>query len=410
MKQNLEDIKTLLKSDKRVMALAGFVGAVLVIWLLTGSPSRGSQGARARLTPEVTPSKQGSESQEQYGDLIIAFQNDIEQAKKDREETKSVLTRTQQELTEYKGRINGVFETLVDKFEQLAREVDNLASTVNKIQETPAPLPISPTEESSGLDRFGEDQSTDIAPPPPELPPRVSVIAPGDSVSVRLLTGVNAPVDGTPYPVIFELAGAITGPDGAALDIGSARIVAAAQGSESDGRALFRMTQLAIKHPSGRRSVVEVDGWIVGEDGIRGMSGKLIDKLGRLILTTAWVSGLSALGESLDGRRVGIDRNSSPLSVDSRQFEVATASALTDASNRLGQALLNRYESLVPVVEILPNREVVAIFSKPAEIELLNDGQLQLVSAPQQGSSQVVNSGSIGAPVATPDAGQIPPQ
>ena len=386
MKQVIEDIKVLLKNDKRIMAAAGFVVVALLFWLLTGATSGNKRQRPIRMANSNAASEAGSAADEQYNDLIVSFGNQLEEGKKQRTELYNVLERTTQDFSEHKQRVTGIFETLVDRFEQLAREVDLLATAMKQANETP---PLPPRNEEIGpdeLEPFGEPDADTVAPPPPELPPRVSVIAPGDSVPVRLLTGVNAPTDGTPYPVVFELAGPIEGPDGSALDLGGARIIAAAQGSESDGRAIFRLTQISIRHPSGRRSTVEVDGWIVGEDGVRGMGGTLIDKLGRLIVTTAFVSGTAALGERLDdGNRVVVNGSGGGLSLDQDDLDAATASAVSDASNRLGQVLLNRYESLVPVVEILSGREVVAIFSKPVEIEIINDQQLLLASGGPEG-------------------------
>ena len=370
MSNQLEDIKLLLKNDRRIWFVGGFILVALLIWILTSGPSK----QRARIVGEVAPSEQGMGNSEAYGDLIVAFKNDIETGKAERKEMYDVLYRTTADLKEHKDKVTGIFETLVDKFEQLAREVDSLAAAM-KAQQTDIPLPTgAQLEGPDELEPLGFDTPT-VAPPPPEPQPlRVSVIAPGDQVQVQLITGVNAPTDGTPYPVVFKLVGPIEGPDGSSLDLGEARLIAAAQGSEADSRALFRLTQLSIRHPNGRRAVVDVDGWIVGEDGIRGMKGKLIDKLGRLILATAIVSGVAAFGERLDDRtQVTVQNGGGVTGVNREDLDFAAASAVTDASNRLGGILLNRYESLIPVVEILSGREVAAIFSKPAEIAILQN-------------------------------------
>ena len=368
MSNNIEDIKMLIKTDRRIWFVGGFIAVALVIWVLTS----GNQKQRARIVGEVAPSEQGMGSSEAYGDLIVAFKNDIETGKVERKEMYDVLYRTTADLKEHKEKVTGIFETLVDKFEQLAREVDSLAAAM-KAQQTDIPLPSgAQLEGPDELEPLGFDTPT-VAPPPPEPQPlRVSVIAPGDQVQVQLITGVNAPTDGTPYPVVFKLVGPIEGPDGSSLDLGEARLIAAAQGSEADSRALFRLTQLSIRHPNGRRAVVDIDGWIVGEDGIRGMKGKLIDKLGRLIIATAIVSGVAALGQNGNQNRIQVQRGSG-LGLNQQDLDFAAASAVTDASNRLGGILLNRYESLIPVVEILSGREVAAIFSKPAEIAVLQN-------------------------------------
>ncbi len=370
MSQSLEDLKLIIKTDKRVWAAGGFIIIALFIWMLTDDSGR---KRTRKLRPTTAASEQGTGARDAYGDLIVAFKNDIETAKNERSEMYNVLQRVTTDLGEHKQRVTGIFETLVDKFEQLAREVDALAAALKARQDS---IPLPDGREIDGpdeLDPLWNDEPT-VAPLPDEPQPlRVSVIAPGDSVQVQLITGVNAPTDGTPYPVVFKLSGPIEGPDGSSLDLGEARLIAAAQGSEADSRALFRLTQLSIRHPNGRRAVVEVDGWIVGEDGIRGMSGRLIDKLGRLITATALVSGIGALGERLDDKTDVTVQTGQGLTLDQQDLDYATASAITNASNRLGSVLLNRYESLVPVVEILSDREVAAIFSKPAEIAILTD-------------------------------------
>lgn len=370
MNQKLEDLKLLVKNDKRVMAAGAFIIAVLFIWIFTDN-----SGRRQIRRPEDKASKQGMGAEEAYKDLIDSMKQDLDTAKTESTEQGVVIRRLTDTVNQNKEQVAGIFESLVDRVDQLSREIDLIAQG---LKNQPPDGGIKKNQEGEGVDaieKFGEEPA---APPLPPIPPRptlVSVIAPGDFVDVRLLTGVNAPVDGTPYPVVFALAGAITGPDGASLDLGEARLIAAAQGSEVDSRALFRLSSLSIRHPSGRRDVIKVDGWVVGEDGIRGMTGRLIDKLGRLILATAGVSFTAALGDQLTGNsstRNTRDRNQDPgFYVGQQDLDYATASALTDSSNRLGKLLLDRYESFVPVVEVLSSREAVAIFSQTAEVDVL---------------------------------------
>ena len=371
MKEKLKDLKLLLQNDRRIWFVGAFVIAALFIWSLTNQPNK------RRHIADEKPSQQGMGATEQYGDLIQAFKNDIDTAKRDQAQMNDVLTRNTVELKEHKERVSGIFETIVDKFENLQREVDSLAAALKQQQEAPSIEQAKNLEGPDTVESIGFD-TPPVAPPPPEPQPlRVSVIAPGDSCDVELLTGVNAPVDGTPYPVVFKLSGPISGPDGSTLDVGEARLIAAAQGSESDSRALFRLSSLSLRHSSGRRAVVKVDGWVVGEDGVRGMTGRLIDKLGRLILATAGVSFAAALGQRIDGGRFNNRRqNQGGFNVGPNDVNLAMASALTDASNRLGQVLLNRYESLIPVVEVLSGREAVAIFSQSAEIGIVEDDDL----------------------------------
>ena len=97
-----------------------------------------------------------------------------------------------------------------------------------------------------------------------------------------------------------------------------------------------------------------------------------------LILATAGVSFAAALGQQLSGNNdtVTVNNNGAGFTnLDSDSFNIAAASAATDASNRLGQVLLRRYESFVPVVEVLSSRDAVAIFSQPTEISIIEEEQ-----------------------------------
>jgi hypothetical protein len=381
MNQKLEDLKTLIKSDKRIMG-AGIFIIIVLLFLMLSSDQKSQRPIRPPKAPS-TVSKQGMSSEEQFTDLIIAFKNDIESQKRQSAELSAQVQRAEKDAQTFQQRTAGIFETLTDKFEQVQRDLDQLASAINRGGADVGIQPLPPVEGEDQLVSEWFDESDGVGRPAEPKPLRVSVIAPGDSVPVELLTGVNAPTDGTPYPVVFKLAGAISGPDGSSLDLGEGRLIAAAQGSESDSRALFRLTQLSLRHPTGRRSVVEIDGWIVGEDGIRGMQGRLEDKLGRLILATAVISGVAAMGQQLQrNTRVFLNnRFDQPgFTVQGQDLEFAAASALTDASNRLGQVLLRRYEALVPVVEVLSGREAVAIFSRPAEIAILDEDLITTAS------------------------------
>ena len=86
------------------------------------------------------------------------------------------------------------------------------------------------------------------------------------------------------------------------------------------------------------------------------------------------MSFVAEVGERLDDRN---DNNfvsgEEGLVITGSDIEIGAASALTDASNRIGQVLLDRYEKFVPVVEVLSGRKVYAIFSKTTEISIFDD-------------------------------------
>ena len=64
MGQKLEDIKVLLKNDRRIWAAAGFVFVALFVWLLTGAEGRRPPQGRARIAPGGEASKPGTGAEE----------------------------------------------------------------------------------------------------------------------------------------------------------------------------------------------------------------------------------------------------------------------------------------------------------------------------------------------------------
>jgi hypothetical protein len=62
-------------------------------------------------------------------------------------------------------------------------------------------------------------------------------------------------------------------------------------------------------------------------------------------------------------------------------YDEAVGQALYDASARLTEVLIRRYERMVPVVEVLAGRSGVAVFSSQAEVAVMEDDSAGLVSA-----------------------------
>jgi conjugal transfer pilus assembly protein TraB len=229
--------------------------------------------------------------------------------------------------------------------------------------------------EPDELQSFGMEQP-ELAPPPAPPPGKIAIIGAGDSVRVKLLAGVNAPTDGSPYPVVFKLIGDVFGPDGSALPLGEARLVAAAQGSLADQRALFRATTLNIRFPDGRRKVIDVDGWIVGEDGIRGMQGLLIDPIGKGIAAAGAAGFLSGVGQGFSAAQLDSTQNDSgnwSQTVSGNTTAFALGRGVSGMANEWSSVIRDRVDQLVPHVQVLSGREATAVFARSVTIPGLFD-------------------------------------
>ncbi|MCC6934039.1 MAG: hypothetical protein IT292_12445 [Deltaproteobacteria bacterium] len=378
LKEQISSIKLIIQNDRRVLAIVIFLGVAVMLWMFSSSPKR----SRPTSTQTYVATEQKTLGGDQaFQDLVRSLGKQVNDVSKSTEDQKTSLERTIKDYQSDRAQFKGIFESVADRLDILDRNLSALEDKLSDLQNQGAgagsgdngTLTITP-----GVERIvNEEPPTPPPPPPPPKPLRILFIAPGDSVPVKLLTGVNAPVDGTPYPTLFQLKGPIAGPDGSTLDLGEARLVAAATGSETDSRALFRLTDLAMRHKDGRRSVVKVDGWVIGEDGIRGMSGRLIDKLGRLILATMGSAFATTLSEQYldkaDDNAQVVVQNSQDVTLDSSDLDLAQASAYSEAAQRITDILIKRYTKLVPVVEVLSGRDVVAVFAAPAEVEVIDE-------------------------------------
>lgn len=375
MNQKLSDFKLLLQNDRRIWVGAGVVLIGLVVVMMIGDVNREPR--------RVLNEKLGSPStsaETSYRDLARSMRERVDQQQQALKEHEEAIGRLASSQEKFQEEAKGIFGGMVDKLNDLNNALEDVKKnqTAKATGQTGNVAIKSPKNQQGQnlLQPYGFEKAN--VPPAPKKPTlkKVKVISPGDVVPLLLLTGVNAPVDGTPYPVVFKVTGPVNGPDGSSLEIGEARLLAAAIGSETDGRVLYRLTNLSLRHPDGRRIVVGVDGWVIGEDGIRGMKGKLIDKLGRLILATFGTSFAAALGNRVDSKSNSINiENSEGVTVDSDDLEAALGSAFSDANARLVDVLIDRYEKLVPVVEVLSGREAHAVFSKTSEISIMSEDE-----------------------------------
>lgn len=365
--QKLKDFIAKVREDKRLLSLliGGIImGAAFILVLPSGEISKNKKSRNVKNEYDFTRASQGSEV---YKDLLDRFSSDIERLSEVTQKTQQELEAQKQLLAEHQERTKEIFTKLVEKMaekenakQQMQVGSDNAqAPTVNSIQRLE-------------MDRFMYNDTQPLPVVSQPQPRRSAIINAGDAVRVELLSGVNAPVDGSPYPVVFKVVGDVVGPNSTSIPVGEARVLAAAQGSLIDQRVLFRLTSMTLSLPDGSRKEVKVDGWVVGEDGIRGFPGILIDPLSEQILGAGISEGVKGMGQGIEASRktVRVDQflgmtfesfNGSPL-------ELGAAKALQGVASVYSDAIKQRASLLIPVVQVYSGRQGTAVFSKSVEL------------------------------------------
>ena len=378
MARKTDDIKMMVTKDRKTQMTIIGVGVFLVIGLMVFLTSADKYKTK-RITTTRTSTKTVTPKDEHLDDFVKSFKSDLTQLQKDQVEAQKEMKELGNRLDVYERRTSDIFKKILEKIADIEVGSGGNGYDVNNTSVVSDDLML---EDQDNVDNNGEgegqdqlesffDEKENVKPVQKEIKKKVAFVAPGDTVRVKLLGGVNAPTDGTPYPVIFKLISHVAGPDNSQLPLGEARLIAAAQGSIVDQRALFRLTKLSIRLPNGERKVVSVDGWIVGEDGIRGLKGILIDPIGKAITGGLMIGGLAGAGEAIS------DANSTVLhNYDSDQRIItgdtgryALGEGLSKGSEVWSEVLRDRLKEMVPVVQILSGREATATFANEVTIE-----------------------------------------
>lgn len=365
MRQRIQDLITLLKRDRKTQVIAA-AAVLMLAFLIFGDGTRRTPPPKAK-RPEGSQTRVGMGGAEAYNDLVTRFNIELQSIKENTQDTAVKLDKQIRDSKDYEQRTAEIFKRILERIAETEAAVVNASMAQPSMPVTPenAHLMDGGFPEEDGLDAFFTEEPV-VGPPSPPAPQKVAIIGAGDSVRVKLLAGVHAPTDGTPYPVVFKLIGDIYGPDGSALPLGEARLIAAAQGSLPDSRALFRLTSLNARMPSGQRKVLSCDGWIVGEDGVRGMEGVLIDPLGKAIVGAFITGGLDGFGRAVASSNTTVYRGpyGTEEIVTGDDFEFALGKALSGSARQWSSLIRQRAGMLVPHVEVLSGREGTAIFSK----------------------------------------------
>ena len=373
MMQFLRDLGLRLRSERKTQVI--FLVILLAIGYLFLADNSSTRRV-VRTQPEVKVG--ANDPNERWTDLVQRFNGQLTQLQTTTGQLQEEVASQKKAMQEYEATTAEIFKKILERLEQVQSTTAGQSVTNNGPQDLGeitdvAPVSVNPDE----LERLDEEPPVAAQPPPQPPKQRVAAIMPGDSVRVKLLAGVNAPTDGTPYPVVLKLISDVVGPDGNTIPLGEGRLIAAAQGSLTDARALLRITRLSIRLPDGRRRELPVDGWIVGEDGIRGMEGVLIDPIGKAIVGAGMAGGLSGLGQAMrmaNTQNQVFGNGTTQQTVDpGATGQFAAGIAISGAAEQWQQIIQDRIRELVPVVQVLSGREATAVFSQSVAIPDLLD-------------------------------------
>lgn len=177
-------------------------------------------------------------------------------------------------------------------------------------------------------------------------------------VRVRSLNGVLAPAhpqsSATPHPIFFEIEGEVIMPNGARYDLTGCRVSAVAWGVLSEERVHARTENLACVI-DGETIQVAVKGSVMGDDGMHGLPGKIVEKQGQMILNSVSAAIMSGIGQSFALSNVtqsdtllGASASVTP----GRAFEAGFGRGLGNSFDRISEYYLRAANNLHPAIEV----------------------------------------------------------
>jgi conjugal transfer pilus assembly protein TraB len=220
-----------------------------------------------------------------------------------------------------------------------------------------------------------EAQQGSYTPPSPRKTVK-NYIPPGAFAKVVLLSGVDAPTAGqgssNPIPVLLKIKDMSVLPNKFRQDFKECFIIGSAVGDLKSERAYIRGETLScVKY---NKEIVEknITGYLAGEDGKAGLSGRVATKAGQMIarsILAGFVQGVSR-AFSMQAMTTSISPLGATQTIDPNQIaKYGVAQGIASGTNELVKYYLDLAKQLFPIVEINAGREADFVFLKGVKLD-----------------------------------------
>jgi len=182
------------------------------------------------------------------------------------------------------------------------------------------------------------------------------------------INGMDAPTfqqgQQDPQPLLVSIETPLVTANAKEIDVKGCMVLASAHGSISAEKAMPRLVRMNCRDAEGNLYSGSVKGWILGDDGKVGITGRLVSRQGTVLAKSFWADVIS-LGGTFLRKSAETTTSYSALGMlqsnSTQTSDIAKSSAgeaVERSTDRIAKFFIKIAEQIYPVIEIMPGRKV----------------------------------------------------
>jgi hypothetical protein len=199
----------------------------------------------------------------------------------------------------------------------------------------------------------------------------------------------HAPTDGGARPVHLAYTTCI-GPNRSMIPIQACFLIGKATGEPNSLRVVIQLDRLSYVKRDGRAIEVPLNGFVADQDGVMGLSGQYVWRIGESLFLAGGVGAIQGLSDALAQGQTTTQLNplggaTSIVTGDLGKF--AGARGASAAANKMGEIVTKRLDQIVPAVYTENGRKLTVILIDGVTLTGLEPKEVQHESSrsPYQG-------------------------